>query len=127
MADSSELEALRNARMAEMMASQQGGGGGGQGADAEAARRAEQEEQRAAMLAQLLLPAVGIDLDRRALALRAPILNAHSRYALRSFARPASAWHGSSWSNRRRPEPSRRCFWVRRGRAQSEKRSRKSG
>jgi len=74
MADSSELEALRNARMAEMMASQQGGGGGGHGADAEAARRAELEDQRAAMLAKLLLPAVGIDidLDRRALAHRAP-------------------------------------------------------
>jgi len=30
---------------------------------------------------------VGIDLDRRALALRTPRLNSHSRYALRSFAR----------------------------------------
>lgn len=55
MADS-ELQALRNARLAEMMAQQGGGAAGPQDAEAAAQRRAEQEEQRAAMLAALLLP-----------------------------------------------------------------------
>ena len=36
---------------------------------------------------EIAASAVGIDLDRRALAHRAPRLDPHSRYALRSFAR----------------------------------------
>jgi programmed cell death protein 5 len=49
----SELEAIRQRRMAEMMAQQ---GDSQADAEAAAARRAEQEEQRAAMLASILLP-----------------------------------------------------------------------
>ena len=47
-------------------------------------------------------PEVGIGLDRRALAHRAPRLDAHSRYALRSFARcciSCTRWKG--WITRR--------------------------
>eukprot|EP00243_Klebsormidium_subtile_P013614 TRINITY_DN9095_c0_g1_i1.p2 TRINITY_DN9095_c0_g1~~TRINITY_DN9095_c0_g1_i1.p2 ORF type:complete len:129 (+),score=41.29 TRINITY_DN9095_c0_g1_i1:570-956(+) len=68
MADDPELEALRQRRMAEMMA-QRGGGGGATAEKQQAAeeQQREQEERRQAMLAQIMSPEARARLARIAL------------------------------------------------------------
>ncbi|PSC68378.1 DNA-binding protein isoform X1 isoform A [Micractinium conductrix] len=69
MADDPELEAIRQRRMAQLMAQQGGGGGAGAPKSAEEAaaqeeQRAAQEEQRRAMLVGVLQPAARDRLAR---------------------------------------------------------------